>query len=193
MNNDALWVFGYGSLMWRPDFSFVERQAASLFGYRRDMCFLSIHYRGTAERPGLVCGLMPQEGGVCRGVAYRIAPQEASNAIAALDARELISQIYVPCDLTIDIADGRQVRARTYVADTGHTQFVGDWANAAKAAAILAARGSQGTAYDYLASLVARLHDMKIADPHMDEIWHEVERRRATANSATDEGGKHWS
>src|SRR5262245_51247581 len=103
------WVFGYGSLMWRPGFPFAEMRPAQLPGHRRDMCFLSVHYRGTVDAPGLVCGLMPGEG-VCKGRAYRIAPENVDAAVAYLDERELITDIYTPRHLTIDL-DDRKVLA----------------------------------------------------------------------------------
>ena len=72
-DNDV-WVFGYASLMWRPDFNHLEAQPARLFGYHRALCVYSYLYRGTRENPGLVAGLLP--GGFCRGVAFRVAAQE---------------------------------------------------------------------------------------------------------------------
>lgn len=171
-----LWVFAYGSLMWRPGFPFAERAYAALAGYRRDMCFLSIHYRGTPERPGLVCGLMPQDGALCHGVAYRVAPADAASVIGYLDARELITDIYLPRDLAVTLADGREVLARAYVAKTTHAQFVGGWDDTRKAAAIVAASGSEGRAYDYLSNIVGHLHEMAIVDPHLDDIWAEVRK-----------------
>ncbi len=165
----GFWVFGYGSLMWRPGFSFVEMQAARVAGFVRDMCFLSVHYRGTAETPGLVCGLM-EGAGVCHGRAFRIADDAAADVIAYLDPRELITDIYHPRTLEVTLADGAVVNARAYVADTTHAQFVGGWSDAEKAAAIVAGRGSQGRALDYLESLVAHLDELGIGDGHMHRL-----------------------
>lgn len=118
--------FAYASLMWRPGFEFTEAAPATLFGYVRDMCFLSWHYRGTREVPGLVCGLTPAPGAICRGRAYRVAPARLCAVVDYLDGRELISHIYVPRHLAITLADGRTALARAYVADTMHEQFAGD-------------------------------------------------------------------
>ena len=76
------WVFGYGSLMWRPGFAFVERRRATLHGRRRAFCIYSVHHRGTYERPGLVLGLAP--GGSVRGVAYRVAAADWPDVYAYL-------------------------------------------------------------------------------------------------------------
>ena len=169
-DRDGLWVFGYGSLMWRPGFSFLEMQAARVSGFVRDMCFLSIHYRGTPETPGLVCGLMEDKSGVCKGRAFRVAPGDAAAVIAYLDGRELITDIYRPQMLAVTLEDGRSVLARGYVADTGHRQFVGGWSDAEKAAAIAAGRGSEGRSLDYLANLVAHLDALGIGDSHLHRL-----------------------
>jgi hypothetical protein len=71
-----LWVFAYGSLMWRPGFRYEEARRARLTGYSRRFCIYSVHHRGTPERLGLVLGL--DRGGVCEGVAYRIAAPDVA-------------------------------------------------------------------------------------------------------------------
>ena len=66
----GLWVFGYGSLMWRPGFPYRERHAAALHGYHRSLCIFSHVHRGTPDAPGLVLGL--DRGGRCRGVVFGV-------------------------------------------------------------------------------------------------------------------------
>jgi cation transport protein ChaC len=94
-------VFAYGSLMWRPGFACAEVRHARLTGYRRCFCIYSVHHRGTPERLGLVLGL--DRGGVCEGVAYRIAAAEAAAVKAYLRARELVNGVYREAYLPVEL------------------------------------------------------------------------------------------
>ncbi len=113
--HDDLWVFGYGSLMWRPGFPFVESCHAQLYGYHRALCILSHVHRGTPERPGLVLGL--DRGGRCHGVAFRVAAGEAEPTLHYLREREQATSVYLERHLPVRFPDGRTVTALSYVAD----------------------------------------------------------------------------
>jgi cation transport protein ChaC len=175
MDPHNVWVFGYGSLMWRPGFAFLESRPARLDGFSRDMCLVSIHYRGTREKPGMVCGLRP--GGECRGRAFRIAPDQAAQVIGYLDDRELISYIYVPRHVTVELDDGQHVVARAYIADASHEQFAGHWADDVKAGHIAQGQGSEGRSIDYLANIVEQLHALNIVDLNLESLLSKARAR----------------
>jgi cation transport protein ChaC len=182
LDPNSFWVFGYASLMWRPGFAFVEARPATLAGYRRDMCFLSIHYRGTPECPGLVCGLMPAAPeALCRGRAFRIAPEHIASAMKYLDERELITAIYKPRHLEVELDGLGRTLARVYIADTDHDQFAGGWSDDKKAAAILSGRGSEGRSLDYLASVIAHLAELGIDDTHLTQLLTRAEMMKLSA------------
>ena len=124
MTDDGeLWVFGYGSLMWRPGFAFVERHLASVHGYHRSLCIYSHVHRGTAARPGLVLGL--DRGGSCRGVAFKVAASARAQTIAYLREREQATMVYREVMLRTRLDDGRTVQALVYVVDQRHGQYAG--------------------------------------------------------------------
>src|SRR5579862_2681710 len=114
---EDLWVFGYGSLMWRPGFDFRERIEARLTGAHRALCVYSFVHRGTPERPGLVLGL--DFGGTCRGIAFRVAPAERVRTLSYLRAREQVTAVYRECVRRVWLRGdpGRPVAAVCYMVD----------------------------------------------------------------------------
>src|SRR5262245_12280652 len=120
-----LWVFGYGSLMWRPGFAYLERTEARLIGAHRALCVYSFVHRGTPERPGLVLGL--DRGGACRGIAYRVAASERAETIAYLRAREQVTMVYRDTTRRVWLSNNptRPVTALCYVVDRSHPQYAG--------------------------------------------------------------------
>lgn len=169
------WVFGFGSLMWRPGFAFVERQAAVLHGRRRAFCIYSVHHRGTHERRGLVLGLAP--GGVTRGAAYRIAEADWPSVYAYLREREQPTETYVEARATVRLADGRRVEALTFLSDTAHPQWAGALSLEQQADLIAGARGLSGRNIDYLRDLVLHLREEGVRDRSMEALLAMVEAR----------------
>lgn len=157
-----LWVFAYGSLMWRPGFSFAERVPAVLHGWHRSLCILSIQYRGTPEVPGLVLGL--DRGGSCKGIAYRVVAGERQAAVEYLDGRELPSRCYLPRFAPIRLADGRRVDSYVYVTDPAHPQYGGHLSAQRRLALLCQGHGEQGSSRDYLAQTVAQLAALGVRD-----------------------------
>src|SRR5690606_4508114 len=117
------WVFGYGSLIWRPGFEHVEARRARLNGYRRSLCIYSFVHRGTPERPGLVLGL--DRGGSCVGLAFRVRGEQRDAVIEYLRARELVTNVYLERTVAVRLEGGETVPAVTYVADRAHGQYAG--------------------------------------------------------------------
>jgi len=167
-----LYVFAYGSLIWRPGFAHVAAHPALLRGFHRRFCLWSHHYRGTPERPGLVLGL--DRGGACRGLAYAVAGRDAPAVLAYLDERELpdgLEQVYHRRILPLRLlGSGRQVRAVTYVANRACRMYCGPLAPERAAAVIAAGQGKTGTNRDYLLNTVQHLRQMGVRDVGLDRI-----------------------
>ena len=172
--NSDLWIFGYGSLMWRPGFDYVERLPVRLNGYHRDFCVWSHRYRGTPERPGLVLGL--DRGGSCLGIAYRIAPEKRDTVLAYLHEREMITGVYDPRDLpVVDSVSDRRVVAQSYVVDRSHTQYAPDLTVEQRAALIIQGVGTAGPCRDYLANTVAHLVGLGMPDRRLGNLLKTVD------------------
>ncbi len=171
------WVFGYGSLMWRPDFDFVEASAALLHGRRRAFCIYSVHHRGTYERPGLVLGLAP--GGAVRGRAYRVAKQQWPEVHAYLCAREQPTETYIESKAMISLPSGQRVEALVFLSDLKHRQWAGKLSLEAQAQLIAGARGLSGRNLDYLADLVEHLRTDGICDSHLEALLSRVQALEA--------------
>jgi len=167
------WVFGYGSLMWRPGFAFVERRRALLHGRRRAFCIYSVHHRGTYERPGLVLGLAP--GGATRGCAYRVAAADWPETYAYLREREQPTETYFEAEREVRLAEGGTVKAVVYLSDPKHPQWAGDLSLEAQARLIAGATGLSGPNVDYLRDLVLHLREVGVRDRSMETLLGMVE------------------
>jgi cation transport protein ChaC len=171
---EELRVFAYGSLMWRPDFPYIEIVPASLHGYHRAFCIRSTHYRGTREKPGLVLGL--DRGGMCHGRMFRVAAQHATEVADVLHAREMVTGVYEPRWLRLRLSDGTLTRALGYVADRKHPQYAGKLAVIEMARRIRAASGLSGSNIDYLRNTVRHLEDMGIHEGSLHQVLRQVEQ-----------------
>jgi len=167
----GLWIFGYGSLMWRPDFPFVERVRATIAGYHRAFCIASTFHRGSMDRPGLVLGL--DRGGACEGIAYRIATADAPAVLAYLRARELIYGVYRETSVPAHFAPGASVEAAhvlAYTVERCHPAYTGRLPLAVQAAIIKGAQGRSGADLDYLINTVRHLKDLGIRERHIERL-----------------------
>jgi len=164
------WVFGYGSLMWRPGFEFTERHPARLYGLHRALCIYSHVHRGTPERPGLVLGL--DSGGACRGVAFKVAPERWDDTVAYLREREQITMVYREIVHPVHLLDAapRQVPALTYVVDHAHPQYAGKLSLEEQLRFARQGHGLGGPCGDYIANTVAHLEEMGIRDHTLETL-----------------------
>ena len=167
---EDLWVFAYGSLLWKPGFEFVEQRRASLNGYRRSFCMWSIHHRGTIDDPGLVLALDPDESSSCEGMVFRVEHSLREDVLAYLRERELVSSAYLERFEQVKLSDGTQVEAVAYVMDRSHSQYTGTMSVEERAKIIARSSGGMGPNDTYLFSTLEQLLKMGVADAEMSEI-----------------------
>lgn len=167
-SSSDLWVFGYGSLMWRPGFDSAENLPALLHGFSRSLCIYSHVYRGTPELPGLVLGL--NSGGFCHGQAFRVSAGHKAPVLDYLREREQVSGVYLEKYLPVELADGRQIEALVYVADPLHGQYAGGLTAQAMAALVGHAHGQAGPNCDYVINTVRHLQVMDIRDELLEAV-----------------------
>ncbi|WP_028034758.1 gamma-glutamylcyclotransferase [Chelativorans sp. J32] len=165
---DDFWVFGYGSLMWRPGFAHVETRKARLFGYRRALCIHSHVHRGTPDRPGLVLGL--DRGGSCLGLAFSVPGKLAGEVIAYLRERELITNVYLERRLAVRLEGGQIVEALTYVVDRRHPQYAGAMDPSEAARRVAGAVGQSGPNEEYVINTVQHLKALGIRDHWLEAV-----------------------
>ncbi len=165
---DDLWVFAYGSLIWRPGFEYEERAKARLAGFHRSLCIYSHVHRGTPERPGLVFGL--DRGGSCVGMAFRVAGDKAEATIAYLRERELVTSVYLETTLPVRLLDGRPVRALAYVVDRGHAQYAGRLSVDTAAFLVGRSHGQSGANRDYVLSALAEIGALGLSDRWLESV-----------------------
>jgi cation transport protein ChaC len=173
LGQDDLWVFGYGSLIWRPGFAFAESVGARLHGYHRALCVFSHVHRGTPERPGLVLGL--DRGGVCRGLAFRVENRDAAETVAYLRAREQVTAVYLERYRSVRLEDGRSVRALFYVADRRHLQYAGRLPQERLLELIRNGKGASGENPDYVLRTHEHLRKMGVFDPVLTDLARQLD------------------
>jgi len=162
-----LWVFGYGSVMWRPGFDYMERRAGRLHGYHRSLCVWSWFHRGSPDNPGLVLGL--DVGGSCNGIAYRVAESGKAEAADYLYRRELVTDGYEAILRPVYLDDG-PVTALCFRANRAHPQYAGKLDHRHAADVVRRSTGNSGANPDYVASAVKQLHAMGINDKALATI-----------------------
>jgi glutathione-specific gamma-glutamylcyclotransferase len=171
-----MWVFGYGSLLWKPGFDVAESVIGRLPGYARSFCMRSIHHRGTVEHPGLVLALDAMTGRACDGMALRVMPGQEEQTLEYLRERELISSAYVEKTLDVQLTDGRTVAAVVYVIDADHDQYCGGMPLEEQAQIITTAVGGMGPNTEYLFNTASHLSQIGLHDASLEWLHNRVKQ-----------------
>lgn len=179
------WIFAYGSLMWDPGFPVAQSQMARLDGFARRFCLRSVVHRGTVEAPGLVLALDEEAGAHCLGLALRVEGADWPQAIAELRARELATHAYDERLLPLELADGRQVLATSYVIRRDHDQYAGALSPEAQARIIATATGGRGPNVDYLFNTARALIQNGVEDLDVQALTDQVRALIAAAKAET--------
>ncbi len=173
LQSTDLWVFGYGSLMWRPGFNTLEAIPATLYGAHRALCIYSWVHRGTQQRPGLVLGL--DSGGSCRGMAFRVAEEDRGEVLAYLRERELVTNVYREAERSLRLDGGRRVLAVAYLVDRDHQQYAGLLAHGELVQQVRGAVGQSGANEEYIHNTVAHLRELGIRDHRLEQLALELD------------------
>jgi len=164
MVESGFWVFGYGSLIWQPEFVYSKKHIATLQGYARSFCMWSMHHRGTEKHPGLVLALDEQADAQCRGVAFFVEADHAEKALADLRERELVSSAYYEETLEVTLETGEKVDAVSYVVNRDHAQYCGGMPLEQQADVIAHAVGGRGPNTEYLYNTCSCLDGLGLGD-----------------------------
>ncbi|GJD75681.1 gamma-glutamylcyclotransferase [Methylobacterium goesingense] len=164
MPAEGLWVFGYGSLIWRPEFAYSERRVGTVHGYHRRFCLLQRRFRGSVEKPGLVLAL--DVGGACEGVAFRLTGAEAAETLLPVWRREMRGNGYLGRWVPVETAAGT-VQALTFVVNPDSDRYTGPISDAAIADRIASGAGHLGPSAEYLFRTVSACLAEGIHCPHL--------------------------
>ncbi len=165
-----LWVFAYGSLMWRPNFHYEETSHALLEGAHRALCLYSVVHRGVPTAPGLVLGL--DKGGYCEGMAFRVPAQFVKATRAYLHRRENVTNTYSALMKPVKLLDGshRTVNALCFLVNRNHPQYAGDLPVETQAHLVRRSMGASGANIDYVINTVEHLRSLGVHDGRLEPL-----------------------
>lgn len=171
---EGLWVFGYGSLIWNPAFHFEKKIPARIYGYHRSFCLHLTIGRGSAEYPGLMLAL--DKGGSCNGMAFHIAADQVESETRILWMREMISGAYIPHYGPLKTRDGN-IMALTFVINRKHDRYLGNMGFKKTAEMICNGRGPLGTCREYLENTVELLGEIDVRDRYLTRLLSRINEK----------------
>ena len=163
-SHDSVWLFGYGSLIFKADFPFIERRPAAIAGWSRRFWQGSHDHRGTESAPGRVVTLVADEGAICHGMAYLVTPEE----FAHLDHREKNGYLRLATEMTF--GDGGTAEGIVYIATVDNAAYLGPASEQDIARQIATAHGPSGPNSEYLLELAGALRALGRHDAHVHAI-----------------------
>jgi cation transport protein ChaC len=164
-----MWIFGYGSLMWKTEFEFLEKKEATLYNYERDFCITTEIHRGNKQKRGLVLGLVSNEHSICKGFAYKVCQSNILNVKRYLANRELLEDSYLERFINIYI-EGKKEKALTYICNINSKFYNNKLSMQEKANIIVSAKGSSGKNIDYYLNTINHLEKFGIHEEKLYKI-----------------------
>lgn len=168
------WIFGYGSLIWRPDIPFERQQPARIYGWQRRFWQGSHDHRGLPDAPGRVVTLVPEAAAYCDGMAYQVAAEVIAEVFETLDHRE--KNGYQRFDVDLHFGEQPPTPGLVYIAPQDNHAYLGPASTREIATQILTSAGPSGHNVDYLLALADALRSLDADDPHVFELEAEVVR-----------------
>ena len=177
---EGVWVFGYGSLMWNPDFKFVEKITGVVEGFHRSLCLKSTVYRGSPDYHGMVFGL--DKGFSCQGIAFRISPENIWAELQKVWEREMFAETYIPTWVSVRTEKG-VVSAITFVINPAHEHYLPNLDLDTIAKRVFRAEGKCGSCLDYVRNTVNFLHQLELSDSYLEELLSLIESHQNYNNN----------
>ncbi len=174
---DGNWIFGYGSLVWRPAFRYVERRPGQIRGYARRFWQASTDHRGTPEAPGRVLTLVEAEGELCGGMGYRVDDAVMADVLTDLDHREKNGYQRVSTSLYFDRESRETAVALVYIAGPTNPHYTGPEPVEDIAAIAARARGPSGENREYVLELARALERYGYRDEHVEAVARVITNR----------------
>ncbi len=163
-DDECVWLFGYGSLIYLVDFPYLESRPASIRGWSRRFWQGSHDHRGTEQNPGRVVTLIEDTDAICGGIAYLV----EAPVFRQLDLREKNGYLRIAAEMTY--TDGSHSTALTYIATPDNEAWLGEASEQEIAHHICQAEGPSGPNDEYLLELARALRELGLRDRHVFEI-----------------------